>query len=348
MDQRVFIGLARVAAVAFLLTVASVGVGQTTADKEQAKALVVAGRALRDDQHDHEGALERFRAAYGLIKTPIIGLDLAGEYEALFKLVEAYGICDEIGRLPVKETESEESKQARVKAAEFGVALRARMPKLSFTLRGKSAHRAGPTVWLDGEILPPESLLVPRVVNPGEHEVVVRVRGAVPTRTMVTAVEGKTQEIVLDVPVARDKELKKELNKELKKELNIAGPIRGVSHREAKPAGSALSTVGLVAAATGVVTLGVGGVMALLAKSRANATECDERSVCATPADLEQRHAAVKEANLATGFVVVGGVLAAGGAVVWLAAPREKASVARRGGVRVGLGLSGVLVRGKF
>lgn len=339
MNSRLLMGLVRIAAVALMLGVASAAVGQTIADKEQAKALVVAGRALRDDQQDHRGALERFRAAYGLIKTPIIGLDLAGEHEALFELVEAYGICDEIGRLPAKRTESEESKRARVKAAELGAALKARIPKLSFTLRGEGAHGERPTVLLDGMVLSPESLLVPRVVNPGEHEIVVQVPGAASAKTMVTAVEGKTQEVALEVPIVPSEERK------------VTGQERAVPRRDGKPAGSALGTAGLVVAGTGVVGLGAGGVLALLARSKADGAECDERSVCATPADVEQRHAAVKEANVATAFVVVGGVLAAGGAVMWLTAPRENDGAprsARRGGMRVGLGLSGVLLDGKF
>lgn len=314
-------------AAALSLSVAPAARGQSVADKEQAKALVVEGRELRDGKQDHRGALERFRAAYRLIKTPIIGLDLAGEHAWLRELVEAYGVCDEIGRLPPRDAESDQSKDARTKAAELGVALKARLPKLALRVKDERAGGAPPRVVLDGVALAPEALLVPREVNPGPHTLVVEVPGAAPTRTTVTAAEGTTQRVALEVPGAA-----------------AALPGDGA-------AGPALRATGWVAAGTGLAAFGLGGALGLSAKSQADGAHCDARNACATPADVARRHDAVVQAGAATVLVVVGAALAAGGVVVWLVAPRGQPGApvpVRSGALRAGVSPAGLVLEGRF
>ena len=60
----------------------------SAADAETALALYKTGKQMRDSG-DAKGALEKLRAAYALVETPIIALELGRTYAALGKLVEA-------------------------------------------------------------------------------------------------------------------------------------------------------------------------------------------------------------------------------------------------------------------
>ena len=60
----------------------------TPAAIASAKSLVADGRKLRD-AGDTKGARDKFRAAYALVPTPIIGLDLGKADVALGELVAA-------------------------------------------------------------------------------------------------------------------------------------------------------------------------------------------------------------------------------------------------------------------
>jgi hypothetical protein len=99
------------------------------------------------------------------------------------------------------------------------------------------------------------------------------------------------------------------------------------------------------------VALGIGGLLAWSAKSKASGASCDTSNVCETSADVEQRREAVAQANVATAVVVAGAALVVGGSVLLFAAPSHKADAARSpktGLTRAGVGLSGLLLEGKF
>ncbi len=333
MVQHGFGRFVRITIATLILSLPSAALAQTP-DKEQAKVLVVEGRRLRDGK-DYRGALERFQTAYKIVKTPIIGLDLARAHTALMELVEAQAVCDEVGRLPTKDTESAESKLARASAVTLRTELIARLPKLSITLNTDRAATSKPVVLLDDLELSRESLLAPHTVNPGKHTLVVRVAGAQSAATTVTAVEGVTTDVALKVPATKDSD---------------------VPATEQKPAsGSALRTTGLIVAGSGLVALGVGAALAFSAKSNARDANCDANDVCATPADVEQRRDAVQQAGAATVAVGIGAALAVGGAVLWLLAPRASSSALdpanhRVGRARVGagVGFSGLRMVGWF
>ena len=138
------------AVTSLLAALARPTLAQTAADKEQAKVLVAEGRKLRDG-NDHKGAQSKFASAYKLVTTPIIGLDLAREHVSLGSLLEALDVCDEIGRLPPKDTESNESKEARGSAATLKTELKARIPKLAIKLK-PHAETPKPVVLLDDAV----------------------------------------------------------------------------------------------------------------------------------------------------------------------------------------------------
>jgi hypothetical protein len=91
----------------------------------------------------------------------------------------------------------------------------------------------------------------------------------------------------------------------------------------------------LVAGGVGVVSLGLGGALGLIAKAQDN-TAAGETG----PAHHTDSASAVSKANVATGVFIAGGALAATGVVLWLTAPAAKASVGFNG--------SGFTVAGSF
>jgi len=84
--------------------------------------------------------------------------------------------------------------------------------------------------------------------------------------------------------------------------------------------------VGLVTAGVGVVGLGVGTAFGLVAKSKndaSNSSGCNGNN-CTSQAAATRRDA-LSAANVSTVAFVAGGVLAASGVVLWLAAPKGDA-----------------------
>jgi len=93
-------------------------------------------------------------------------------------------------------------------------------------------------------------------------------------------------------------------------------------------------TIAIVSGATGLVGLGAGGVLGLIAKSKYDSAEQEGAG----------RHAdsvsAVSLGNVATGVAIAGGVLAGAGVVLWLTAPTSAP--------QVGFDGRGLLLEGKL
>lgn len=113
---------------------------------------------------------------------------------------------------------------------------------------------------------------------------------------------------------------------------------------------SALKTTGLLVGAVGVVGLGVGtvfGVLAISKNSSANDGHCGSTfggTNSCDPTGISLRSDAANFGNVSTVSFIAGGVLAAGGAALWLFAP----STSVQAGPTVGNGGAGLTVRGTF
>jgi hypothetical protein len=113
---------------------------------------------------------------------------------------------------------------------------------------------------------------------------------------------------------------------------------------------SPLKTVGLIVGGVGVAGLAVGGVFGILALSQnasANSGHCGGSLGGANqcdPTGVSLRSQAVSYGNVSTVAFIAGGVLAAGGATLWLVAPSGHVQVAPVTGQNGG----GILVRGDF
>ena len=79
---------------------------------------------------------------------------------------------------------------------------------------------------------------------------------------------------------------------------------------------------GIVGMSLGGAGVAVAGALAVAAKLKADAAECDDNDFC-SDAGVQDRASAVAMGNVATGVMIGGAVLAGVGLVVWLTAPDE-------------------------
>jgi hypothetical protein len=173
----------------------------TPQELETARSLYKQGKELRA-AGDVPGALARLQAAHALGNTPVTGIELARTYVLVGRLVEAREVCLRIGRTPVAPDETGKSADARAEAARMATELEPRIATLVVRVAGleggESAHVA-----LDGKQLPDAAIDQPQRMDPGKHEIVVRVgEGASSREQRATAElsEGETKEVSLAMP----------------------------------------------------------------------------------------------------------------------------------------------------
>src|SRR5262245_24937263 len=171
----------------------------SAADLETARDLYGQGKTLRE-KGDLAGAVAKFRQAFQLAATPILGLEICRTEEKLAHLVEAREACLSAVRLPTKANESDNTKKARGEAAALADAIKARIPAIVITLQGVPAGVEA-TVTSDGEAVPAATLGAPRKVDPGTHHVVAKVGSGPESTTDVTVKEGETKPATLTVTV---------------------------------------------------------------------------------------------------------------------------------------------------
>jgi hypothetical protein len=109
-----------------------------------------------------------------------------------------------------------------------------------------------------------------------------------------------------------------------------SAPIPVPSSDEGKPdaaeSGTTQRTIALVTGVAGVASIGIGGALALAAKSKDNTAQGEP-----LPARQTDSQSAVSQGNVATALVGVGLGGVAAGLVLWLTAPRSNPSVATDG-----------------
>ncbi len=162
---------------------------------------------LRDKRHDLRGAIDKLKAAYALVPTPRIGLELGKTYQQSGQLVEARAAFLDVDRLPesvvvqgARRPESAEAKKARDDCRTAANDLDARIPSIVIRVHGEGQ------VTVDGVNVPAESLTVPRRMNPGKHVVALMMDEGVGSRKVVDLHEG-SETAVVDLTVrALDKD----------------------------------------------------------------------------------------------------------------------------------------------
>jgi hypothetical protein len=278
-------------------------------DLETARTLYKEGKELRA-AGDLPGAIAKLQAAHALGNTPVTGIELARTYATAGKLVEAREVALQIARIPVASDETEKSTDARAEAAKLAEDLRPRIPTLTARVSGVGADEVM-HVSIDGAAVPDVAVREPQKVNPGKHEVVVRVGdgpAAREARAGAEAAEGQAVAVIIDVPAAPAL-------------LPSAPPPPAAAPATPEPAKRqgmpALEKVGFgVAIAGGAIGL-LTGLGALERKNQLG-NECNSHQHCDTSnngaADLDAAHSwatistvsfVVAAAGAATGIIVM-------------------------------------------
>jgi hypothetical protein len=91
---------------------------------------------------------------------------------------------------------------------------------------------------------------------------------------------------------------------------------------------SPLTYVGVTLTGLGVVGLGIGTAFGVTALTKRNDADCPN-NVCTGPSGQPSTlHQAASAGNVATAFFIAGSVLVAGGATLWIVAPRRNRGAA--------------------
>jgi len=289
-------------------------------------------------------ACPKLEESQRLDPTPVTEFYLADCYERVGRTASAWTTFLDLAASEHKNggTKSQDrEKVARDRAASLE-------PKLSqLVIDVPAAVRvAGLVVKRDGEAVREGQWGSPLAVDPGKHTVEASAPGKLPWTTTEDVESPGAQttvrvEALADAPVVAPPPPM----------TGGAGLSGGTSPPplDTTPA-SPLKTVGLIVGGVGVAGLAVGGVFGILALSKnssANSGHCGGSLGGANQCDatgVSLRNQAVGFGNVSTVAFIAGGVLAAGGATLWLVAPSGHIQAAPAMGQNGG----GVLVRGDF
>lgn len=290
---------------------APAGAEPSPAQRETARAWVLEGRRSFA-AGDYAAALERYRAAYQLVRVPTAGLELARAQQALGQWVEANATAVEVINLPRSEPEPEVFEQARGAARELLRELSPRVPALQLEL---SPAEIEARVKIDGEEMPFTRGALPFKLNPGTHEVRVHAAGHRPELHAVTLVERELRTLQLtlhpeEVPSPAPPS-------------STAPPIFMTDHDEGAGARSR-GYVALGVAGAAALVGSVAGVLAFLSKPACpgNLCEAEQRD----EAERSRRFGTV--ANVSFAAALAGA--AYGGWELWFHAPALRGASASR------------------
>lgn len=203
-------------------------------------------------------ASDLFRRAYELVQAPSIALLQARSLAKLGQLLEAIDIYERTARWKLPEGSPEAYSQAVETARGELEGVRKRLPRLKLTLFGVAKGET-PQVTIDEKPTPAALLGVERPVNPGRHQIVVRVAGEIRGSRELRLVESQISQIELLVQSA-----------------DQAARARGTAPESASANAGAASrrTWGYVALGVGALGVGIGtytGFVAIHQKSALDA-----------------------------------------------------------------------------
>jgi hypothetical protein len=258
-------------------------------------------------------ARDRFAAALAIRSSPKVLFSLAQAEEQLGQLAAA-------GRDYARALDGAKAAgEADVAAASQSAkaALEPRVPTVRVVVQGAP----GATAKLDDQ---PFAVGTPVPVDPGTHRLVISAPGMRDAQATVAISERQR----LDVPVRLEVAGADATPTTVSPTASDAAPAgQDGSQPEAGHSAFPWRAVGLIAAGAGVVTLGVGSYFGLQAKSKndqSNSSGCSG-DTCSSSA-AQTRRDAISAGNTSTVLFLAGGVLAAGGIVLWLVAPSSDGS----------------------
>jgi hypothetical protein len=334
----------RARCIAFVLTaaVASAAAGDVRADPSEggaaaAESLFQEARKLMDAKRFSE-ACPKLVASHKL--APAVGtlLNLADCYERAGQLASAWARFHEAIALAQRLGRPDREKTAKERADK----LEPRLIRLTIV-----SQESGAEVKLDGNVLDPAVLGTALPVDPGKHAIEASAKGKKPF-TMTVEVSDRTRSSSVEVPAL-------DVDPDAKPAGGGGGGGSGNDGRppdEKTSDGSVQRIGGLATMGVGVVGLGIGAIFGLRTSSKWNETkthctasfECDRDGVILA---AESKNAG----TVSTISFIAGGVLLAGGAVLYFTAPSAppaSTGALKPRDVRVGVGLGSVTLGGRF
>jgi len=189
-----------VVAVLVLLGTPVAGQPVPPSTREAARALANEGAQLFD-KGDFLGAYDKLSQAEKLMPVPTLALEVARCLERLGRLVAASEQYTVIAAMPIRDdlkpAQKEVQQEAKLTASAELAALNQRLPRLLLSVEGPNPQ----TLHIDGKALPLTQIGVPLPVDPGNHHLVASRPAATWSQT-VTAIEHQTLAVVVRLTAA--------------------------------------------------------------------------------------------------------------------------------------------------
>lgn len=298
----------------------------TAADRDTARGLMDLG-----DKQVAEGrleeALESYKAAHAIMGVPTTGIEIGRTQRKLGLLVEARDTLFRVTRYPKMPGEPTPFTEARAQAVELVQQLAELVPTLRIQASGPTPE-AVVEVRLDGRILPPQGLALPRRVNPGTHLVQCSSPG-LPTVAQSIALrekEARVVQCVLKPPPEPPPEPPPPRSQQ-------AGP-------------SPLVWIGFGVGAAGLVVGSITGILSIDKVSELEDACPDQRCTADMQSDIDTMNTLANVSNVSFVIAAVG----VGVGVVGLALSGDDDEPANATGARLQpvVGPGGVALRGCF
>ena len=336
----------RIAAVAVAFAVSLAAPVAHAQDAAGAEVLFRQGHQLFEAKKYAE-ACPKFAESYRL--DPVSGalLALASCHEAEGKLASAWAEYVDVVARARREGKNDRADAAQQRAN----TLEPKLAHITIAL-GQGADVAGLQVKRDGIVIGPATFGTALPVDHGEHTVEASAPGHQAFTKKLTVQDGANETVAIPVlpattteapPVVPPPQPPPQPQQQSQQQPQPA-PDQGARPFPAR-------TLGIVAGAVGVVTMGVGGYFGLQAISKnddSNTMGCTG-DVC-TGAGKTARMDAVSAGNTSTILFVVGGVLTAAGVVLFIVGGSSsgEAKPAVAAAPAVGPGTGGVALSGRF
>ncbi len=311
---------------------------QSAENAAAAEALFREGKALIKDGKVAEGcakleASQRLDPAAGTL------LNLADCHEALGHTASAWAEFSTAAGNAKRKGDTERETVARGRAD----ALEPRLVRIQVNVPAAS-RVPGLEVKRDGVLLDPATWGSATPVDPGPHVITATAPGKREMRQTLDA-QGEGKIVPFDLQPLADAPATPPPGPK------PAGPITPPVKDTAPPPSSSLKTIGIVTGGVGVAGLLTGSVLGLIARGKWADASCPN-NICPTQAQQDDAVAAKGLANGATYAFIAGGVLAAAGVALVIAAPSSaapaKATATLRLAPQAGLGAAGLTLGGEF
>jgi hypothetical protein len=293
----------------------------TAVDKATAQALF--------DQGKHLVAANMFREACSKFEEsqrldPGIGtqFQLANCYEQSGRTASAWTLFLEVASEARAQKQSDREAVARGRAA----ALQPKLSKLTISVPD-AAKSPDLEIKRDGVFVGAAQWGAPLPVDPGTHVIAASASRKEPWRTTIEVAAGASATITVaplhEAPAA-------------------PAAVGFTPPPPVQASASGRRTVGVVVTGAGIVAMGTGGVLGLLARSKFKSAWDDNHCNDAgcDSAGLETQRSAISRGDVATVVFVSGAILTAAGAVLWITAPAAE--------MKVGVSPMEVVLRGTF